>query len=267
MRGRLIHDLGDVIEMTNDKVLMFCTTLIASKSVSRCYTSSFMPLKDAPKLAYMKKRGVSDIIATLLLLGITVAGAVLVSSFLYNSNLLQPQSNPSSQTASIKITGYDTRDGTNLSVITGFNNFLDASPRLCTTSCNISPNNTPSAGGTEFIILTIRNTGPNQVHVQSVEINNVEHMWSSATGGQALTMTAPPSYPPSGQFSIIPTSNTAPITQMSDNKLNSNDEVRLVIKLSETISYDIGINEPIKVRFFTDLNDSPAITITSGGVT
>lgn len=219
----------------------------------------------------MKKRGVSDIIATLLLLGITVAGAVLVSSFLYNSNLLQPQSNPSSQTASIKITGYDTRDGANLSVITGFDNFLDASPipgpRLCTTSCNISPNNTPSAGGTEFIILTIRNTGPNPVHVQSVEINNIEHIWNSTTGGQALTMTAPPSYPPSGQFSIISTSNTAPITQMSDNKLNSNDEVRLVIKLSETISSNIGINEPIKVRFFTDLNDPSAITITSGGVT
>lgn len=251
----------------HDKVLILGVSGIATQSVLKCYTSSFMRPNYMPRLIDMKKRGVSDIIATLLLLGITVAGAVLVSSFFSNSNLLQSQGNASSQSASIKIINYDTRDGANLSDIVGFDNLLDASPKLCSKSCNgPTKDNTPSTGGTEFIILTVRNTGINPVIVQSVEVNNVEHSWDVNTGGKVLALTVPPSYPVSGKFSIVPVANTAPITQSSTNKLNSNDEFRLIIKLSETINPDIGLNEPIKIRVFTDLVDSSAVIITSGGV-
>lgn len=235
------------------------------KRVLGCYTSSFMHHEDPPKLADMKKRGVSDIIATLLLMGITVAGAVLISTFFSNSGLLQTQSDASSQSASIKITGYDTRDGGNLSGITNFNNTLDASPRLCTISCNVSPDDIPSSDGTEFIILTVRNTGSKQILIQSVEINNIDHSWDTNTGDKILTLaTPPPSYPVAGKFSIIQVTGTP--KQSSVNQLNSNDEVRLVIKLSAAINPDIGLGEPIKVRIYTDKIDSPAITITSGGV-
>src|SRR5574342_148514 len=165
---------------------------VTSKCVSRCYTSTFMGTKNWPKLNLMNKRGVSEIIATLLLMGITVAGAILISAFFSGNSLTQAQSSSATQTSSIKITGYDTRDGINLSDITGFDNKLDASPspgpRLCTTSCDISPNSKPSSDGTDFIILTIRNTGPNPVHIQSIEVNNVEHTWDQNTKNIALAM-------------------------------------------------------------------------------
>ncbi len=247
--------------MTRGKLSI--TPGIESKCVSRCYTSTFMGPKDTQKLTNMKRRGVSEIIATLLLMGITVAGAVLISAFFSGTNLTQAQSNTSTQSSSIKITGYDTRDRTTLSGIAGLDNKWEANPTLCTKSCNslAVKNKLPSAGGTEFIVLKIRNTGPNVVKILTVEINNVEHSWNNTSG--ILALVGPPiRYPLDGQFEIMTSSNSL----TSDNKLTSDAEVSLLIKLSKNYTSDIGINQPMEVRVFTDLVDSPATSITSGGV-
>lgn len=223
-----------------------------------------------PDLKRMKRRAISDIIAVLLLLAITVAGAVLVSAFFQGNNIFRPDSTSTgAQTASVKITGYDTRDGTNLSEITGFDNEI-AGPSplfLCTITCSgVNADNPPATSGTEFIILTVINQGINKVVLQSVEINGVEHLWQASTGGNALSLgAAGTDYPSSGYFSVIPTSDPAP-TQLSTRELDRNGEARLVIKLSEDITPDIGINEPIRTRLITNLIDPPGIIITSGGV-
>ncbi len=215
----------------------------------------------------MNRRAISDVIATLLLLGITVAGAVLVTAFFQGNAIFRPDaSNPGTQSASIKIIGYDTRDGSDLSGIDFLDNYLDnPTPFLCTISCNTDPNALPAAapiGGTEFIVLTVRNQGISKVSLQGVEVNGIDHSWDASTSGDELTAA---SYPAAGKFSIISTSNTAPIKQSSTNELQSNGEVRLVIKLSDGITQDIDINQPIRTRIITNLLDpSPAI-ISSGG--
>jgi len=208
----------------------------------------------------MERKAVSDIIATLLLLGITVAGAVLVAAFFQGNSVFRPDAtSPGTQTASIKIIGYDTRDGSDLSGIDFLDNFLDAPPFLCTITCNASPDDLPSAGGTEFVVLTVRNQGMSKVSLQSVEINNFDHSWSASTSGTLSAL----SYPAAGKFSIIPTSSTI---QSPTNELLSNGEARLVIKLSGDMSQDIDVNQPIRTRIITNLLDPSADIITSGSV-
>lgn len=240
-------------------------------SVLEYYTTTLIDDKGQTKKE-MKHRAISDIIAVLLLLAITVAGAVLVSAFFQGNNLFRPDSTSSgSQTASVKITGYDTRAGENLSEIAGFNNEIDVPTplSLCTNTCEPFADNIPADanGGTEFIILNVMNQGIKNVILQSVEINGVEHTWETTTGGNALSLGAVgTNFPHAGKFSIIPTSNSAPITQISTKELERNGEVRLVIKLSGAIDLDIGINEPISTRINTNLIDPPGTIITSGGV-
>ena len=237
-------------------------------SVSEYYTTNFMGHTEYPELKRMKRRAISDIIAVLLLLAITVAGAVLVSAFFQGNNIFRPDSTSTgAQTASVKITGYDTRAGPNLSEITGFDNGFEVPPlSLCTDTCSGSADDTPAAGGTEFIILTVMNQGISKVVLQSIEINGVEHLWEATTGGNALSLgAAGTNYPNSGYFSIIPTSDPAP-TQLSTRELDRNGEARLVIKLSDDITPDIGLNEPIRTRLITNLIDPPGTIITSGGV-
>lgn len=193
----------------------------------------------------MKHRAISDVIATLLLLGITVAGAVLVSAFFQGNNIFSPNSSSAgSQTASLKIVGYDTRDGTNISGISTFDNVF----------------NSALTSGTEFIVLNVKNQGISKLVLQSIEINDVDHTWDQTTGN------LPPTFPAAGKFSIIPTSNDAPIPLSNTNEIQSNDEVRLVIKLSSSITPDINLNESIRIKFTTNLIDNSETLITSGGV-
>jgi len=228
-------------------------------------TRCFIHNKEDLKMKKVKRRAVSDIIATLLLLGITVAGAVLVAAFFQGNNVFRPDAtNPGTQSASIKIFGYDTRDGDELSGIANLNNTLGAPiPYLRTNST--APNNLPTdvPEGNEFIVLTVRNQGINNAILQSVEINGVEHRWDENTANDELIVT---SYPDDGTFSIISTSNTAPIIQSPTNELQRNGEARLVIKLSSAITPSIQLSQPIRTRIITNLLDPSATIITSGSV-
>ena len=189
----------------------------------------------------MKRRAISDIIAVLLLLGITVAGAVLVSTFFQGSNLLRfDSSNSGTQTSGLKLTGYDTRDTTDLSGISSVDNTL--------------------GGGLtsgEFIVLNVDNKGITKVGLQAVQINGIDHSWDLTTTG-ALN----PGTIPDGEFSIISASGTTRIP----NGIERNEEVRLVIKLDPDINPGIVINDPIRIKFFTDLIDDYEIIIKSGGI-
>lgn len=241
-----------------------------NSNVSEYYTSSLIHGKGSPKVKEMKHRGISDIIAVLLLLAITVAGAVLVSAFFSGNAIFRPDaSNTGTQSASVKIIGYDTRDGVALSGITNLDNVLGVPiPYLRTNSTALNNLPTDAPEGNEFIVLTVRNQGINKVTLQSVEINGVEHSWDGNTANDDLIAT---SYPDDGTFSIVPTSNTIPpshlnIVQSPTNVLERNGEARLVIKLSSDITPSIELSQPIRTRIITDLLDPSAIIISSGGV-
>jgi flagellin-like protein len=202
------------------------------------------------KLRASKRRGISEIFATLLLLAITTAGSVFLANLVQGSGISTIGQNPSQYsvpTYSIKFIGYDTRDGMDLSEISTLDNKFDQ--KFCTVSCTAFADNVPLAsnGGTEFVVLEIKNASPNTVFIRNLQINGVTHSWDPQTGGKTLDASANDvtgKYPLSGKFSIIPMSGLA---QKSDNQLNEDEEVRLIVKLSRDIPSDISLTRPLQV--------------------
>jgi flagellin-like protein len=219
-----------------------------------------------------KHSAVSEIIATLMLLAITVVGAVMISVLMqgslgglgtdFTSTYLESQ-----QVPSIKLTGYDTRDGLVLYGIKAINNTQNS--ELCTKGCDTAnANNYPNLGGTEFIVLRIKNEGTNSFTVDDVVINDIDHLWDSTKTG----ILSSSNYPNAGKFVIVsyvsPLPN--PVTISSSNVLSSGDQVLLVMKLSKDIAMtggaqqpDISYNIPLSVELTGSLN-APSFTILSG---
>jgi flagellin-like protein len=205
-----------------------------------------------------KRRGISEIFATLMLLAITTAGSVFLASLVYGSGI---QNGPNTDTKfqssyAIKLTGYDTRDSSDLLSIAIIDNKFDK--RLCTNSCGGFADNIPTAAnsGTEFLILQIRNVSTDPVYIKGIQVNGVLHTWDQSTAGKTLdasTSDFTGKYPLNGKFSIIPINS---LTQKSENKVNSDEEVRVVIKLDDAISPDIALAKSI----ITSINFGSAIS-------
>jgi len=214
---------------------------------------------------FHKRRAVSETISTLLILAITVVGAVVVANFV-RDGFFSADQNPSTveqRANSLQLTGYDTRDsdpnvGVNvplLGVDTVFNEF---NQMLCTqgdsAKCTVTPataDNLPSASGTEFIALKIRNMNVNSVYLRNILINNVGHDWDKGTSNNDFD--APGfgpgiSYPTAGNFSIIPVAEKPnPNRQASTNEVLGDEEVRVIIKLSHSIAQDIEMWDSVRI--------------------
>lgn len=197
-------------------------------------------------MRFQKRRGISELIATLMLLGITTVGSVFLASVVYGSGLQNtPTSSNLQSSYSVKLTGYDTRDSTDLLGITTLDNKFDK--KLCTASCQGSADNVPQSAspGTEFIILQVRNISTETVFLKGIQINGVLHTWDQNTSGKTLDASnndATGKYPSNGKFSIVGTNN---LVQKTESRLDSDEEVRLVIKLDDSISSDISLTKPI----------------------
>lgn len=197
-------------------------------------------------MRFQKRRGISELIATLMLLGITTAGSVFLASVVYGSGLQNtPTSSNLQSSYSVKLTGYDTRDSSDLLGITTLDNKFDK--KLCTASCQGSADNVPQSAspGTEFIILQVRNISTETVFLKGIQVNGVLHIWDQNTSGKTLDASsddATGKYPSNGKFSVISTNN---LVQKAESRLDSDEEVRLVIKLDDSISSDISLTKPI----------------------
>jgi hypothetical protein len=222
---------------------------------------------------FRKRRGITEIVGTMMILVLTVAGAVILSNLL-SDHFFSIDQHPTTEARmdSIQLTGYDTRDSVDLTDVPDLSNTFNQ--LLCVsndpsppppTKCKVTlPNNLPSnvinsspdEQGTEFIVLQIRNMNIDSVFIHNVLINNVAHSWDQSTSNQNLDLTAndptipPPgsrNYPLAGTFSIIPVSNDAPIIQQGTNEILGDGEVRLVIKLSDQIPQDIGMWSSLRI--------------------
>ena len=212
----------------------------------------------------IKRRAVSEVISTMLLLGITVAGAAMVSFYVQDSDISDVSARSptigSSGTlaSSIKLIGYDSRDtqsGEGLSGIDTLENENNSPGQLCTTSC--IDNVLPAVSGTEFITLHIKNTGLESITLQSVTINAISHTWESSQNGKCLDLPGG-DYPSGGKFSLVYDEPACAITesmQRNTNILLSNDETLLVVKLSSSITPDLDVNDPLRIKINTDKFD------------
>ena len=205
-------------------------------------------------ISIQNRRAVSQVIGTMMILAVTVAGAVILSNLMSNEFFAVDQ-NPVAEARidSIRLTSYDTRDSVELTNVPDLNNTFNQ--MLCTKGVSggctiIAANNLPINGGTEFIVLQIRNMNLDSVFIHNILINNVGHTWDEfAVGDLVLTndVGIGGNYPRAGTFSIIPVENDAPIMQLATNEIPGDGEVRLVIKLSDNIPQDIGMWSSLRV--------------------
>jgi hypothetical protein len=201
-----------------------------------------------------KKRGVSVVISTLLVLAITIVGAMSVSNLMSNSLLTTVNDTPKEiiMANSMLLVGYDTRDGQTLSNIATLNNASPTDGMLCTASCAGFPTNPPSAGGTEFIVLQLWNKNTVDVPIRNIQVNGIMHTWDLQTRFQNLDGSVYPGFPREGQFSIIHHSNAGLLIQNGTETMAGDVEKRIIIKLSPDVigdlpSQDIGLGEPLQI--------------------
>jgi len=204
------------------------------------------------KIIFGRRRAVSETIGTMLLLVITVVGAVMISNFLQDGFFQGVNQNPSGVEASpnsIQLTGFDTRDAEELINVFSLDN--DFNKLLCAQSNTLECINViadkdnipkdPANPGTEFIALQLRNMNTGSVFLRNIQVNNELHEWEPGTAGNQLKakndLDAGTLYPRAGFFSIIPSPDRPNSEiQFASQEVQGNEEVRVIIKLSENIS-------------------------------
>jgi len=207
------------------------------------------------KIIFGRRRAVSETIGTMLLLVITVIGAVMLSNFLQDGffGVNQNPSGVEASSNSIQLTGFDTRDSDTLINVLSLDNDFNVVSRgmLCAQGndpecINIIANkdNIPTDlvnPGTEFIALQLRNMNPNSVSLLNIQVNNELHAWDDGTASTLFDATpigvAGDTYPRAGFFSIIPSPDRPNSEiQFASQEVQGNEEVRVIIKLSEKLS-------------------------------
>ncbi len=201
-----------------------------------------------------KKRGVSVVISTLLVLAITIVGAMSISNLMSTSLLTTVNQTPKDiiMANSMLLVGYDTRDGDYLSGISDFENLFDN--RLCTVSCaGASSTELPLGGGTDFIVLQLWNKNTVDVTIRNIQVNGVVHTWDLQTRNQPFVPNGiHPAFPEAGKFSIIYHSGSLGLIQNGTDIMVGDIEKRIVIKLSPDVigdlpSQDVGLGKPLQI--------------------
>jgi len=226
------------------------------------------------KFTPKKRRAVAEVISSLLLVVITVAGAIILTAFLNDSFISGglAASGSDSTVKSIKLISYDTRDGANLMGFTNLNNTSPVDLKLCRASCFLKSNSSPLVNGTEFLVIQIENQSVNPIFLHNVWLGNVTHSWDRGTAGETLIPTgSSPSgdFPVDGTFSILPHDFDAnkvqqDLTQHQDNEIQSGQTVNLLIKL-DSVNPDIPISKTIRAQFNIGANQLSEFLIESGG--
>ena len=203
-----------------------------------------------------KRRAVTEIISTMLLMGITVVGATTLTYFMndaFISGNLGTVSTLESSSLNLLLLAYDTRDSFSLLTLTDIDNENVINSFLCAITCSVTPNAIPESGGTEFIVLQIQNNGIDSIFLQDITINNIVHSWDLSTSGVQLDASTNDlvggKYPADGMFSILPVGKV-PIIQNENSQIQSGQIVNLLIKLGPNDS-DIQLNKGIQILLDT----------------
>jgi flagellin-like protein len=210
-----------------------------------------------------KRKAVSEVISSLLLVVITVVGALILSQFL-DETFVAGSSSMSSANNNLKVLkliAYDTRDSANLLNITNLSNNLDGA--LIGDSVAVNPDFIPPNGGTEFIVLQIENQGLNPVFVKDVSLKGKKHGWDSDTSGTLVDASGNDStgkYPKAGMFSLSDIDNDI---QYDSTEISEGQRVNLLVKLSDEVT-DITLNSSMRVLLNIGYNQPIEFIIEAG---
>jgi hypothetical protein len=231
--------------------------------------------KPCTRIFNSKQRASAEVISSLLLVAITVVGAVILTSFLDETfvagSLSSSQSDSTIKT--IKLIKYDSRDGGDLMEIQDLNNTNPVNQKLCRSSCagnpNANPDRTVPLNGTEFIVIQVENQSVNPIYLHDIWLGNATHSWDLAAAGAPLKVNDPNSvtnggFPSDGKFSILPVETTGTVNQRKDNQIQSGETVNLLIKL-DSVNPDIELSKTIRVQFNIGANQLSEFLIETGG--
>jgi len=218
-----------------------------------------------------KRRAVAEVIGSLLLVVITVAGAVLLTTFLdesFVSGGMAVSSSTDSTIKTLKLRAYDTRDGENLMGYSNLSNHHDLNDlnSLKLHRFGATPNTLPNSGlGSEVLVLQIENRSVNPIFLKNIYLDNISHVWDSSTSGINLEPSGSPGsgdYPADGTFSIL-SSDTNDLTQNEDNQIQNGETVNVLVKL-DAINPDIALSKTIRVQLNIGANSLAEFLIESG---
>lgn len=216
-----------------------------------------------------KRRAVAEVISTLLLVVITVAGAVLLSNFLDESFVqgsLAVSSSADTTIKTIKLKSFDTRDGVSLMGYPNLDNETPTDLVLCGISCLSNSDNSPATGGTEFLVIQIENRSLNPIYLESLYLENILYTWDENTSDVTLNPTAgsanPGNYPRAGMYSIL--SDDGSLTQYSNKQIQNGEIVNLLVKLSPNHP-DIELSKTVRVQLNIGTNTLSEFLIETGG--
>jgi len=221
------------------------------------------------KFTPQKRHAVAEVISSLLLVAITVAGAIILTTFLNDSFISGglAASGSDSTLKTIKLVKYDSRDGGNLLGLAGLNNTSPTDQYLCRASCSTFSNLSPSSGGSEFIVIQIESRSVNPIFLHDVWLSNVAHSWDKGTANMVLDpggSSISGDFPVDGTFSILPTNVVMGTTKQNiDNEIQSGQTVNLLIKLDNT-NPDIALSKTIRAQFNIGANQLSEFLIESG---
>ena len=222
-----------------------------------------------------KRRGVAEVISTLLLVVITVVGAVILTGFVdesFVSGSLSVSSSTDTTIKTVKLRGYDTRDGTALMDYNESNSEINNDVthlELCRSTCNGGAsieNQTPSSGGSEFLVIQIENRAINSIFLKNLYLDGVNHPWDPVTKNQELVTAGDSTggaFPADGTFSIL-SDDISDLIQ-KDNQITGGQTVNLLIKLHSDPTYaNIPLSKTIRVELNIGENSLAEFLIESG---
>ncbi|QLH05550.1 hypothetical protein C5F49_03905 [Nitrosopumilus oxyclinae] len=214
------------------------------------YKFTFNPKYNKEKNSRLRnRRGVADIISTMMLMAVTVTGASTLTYFMNDAFVtgnLGTVSTLDSSSLNLLLLAYDTRDSVNLLTLLEVDNLTDS--HLCRASCVSNPDTIPSSGGTEFIVLQLQNNGLNSIFLEKVIISGTTHSWDSSTSGLDLDLSVG-EFPADGMFSILSTGSN-PNLQSETFEIQNGQIVNVLVKLDSS-SPDIQLNKGIPVSLNT----------------
>lgn len=208
-----------------------------------------LALEKKETFSLKKRRAVTEIISTMMLMGVTVSGATTLTYFMndaFTNANLGTSTTLDSSSLNILLLAYDARDSSNLLMIPNVDNQYNS--LLCGSSCSANTNDIPSNGGTEFIVFQIQNNNLDPLFLHGLTLNGANYSWDSATSLVQLDISAPLTggkYPSDGMFSILPVGNT-PIIQNDSIEIENGETVNILVKLDSNES-DIELNRGIRI--------------------
>jgi hypothetical protein len=194
---------------------------------------------------------VSEIIVTLLLIAITIVAGVLIFSMFSGGGSVQnigsSITQPPTSSGEIKIIGYDTRDGLDLSSLTAIDN----------------TNSGYLVGGSEYIVLTLRYDGESQTNLNTITVNEVQHTWETCSSDPCSSLSS--SFPSAGKFVIIPETNDDGTTPQTTATLLEGESGRVVVKLHADVG-SLKLNKAIRLTIDASGLDLQKFIISAGTV-